>query len=158
MMAGLGPLLASLAAVDLAAFTQRLKRNAVFYAFALVFLLTGYVAAVAAMAVFLASVWGPAMALVAIASGAFLLAIVMFTIVLILNSSEQRRKREAAAASGSRALMATAAITALPLLLKSRPLLVASILGGLGFLALRNKDGIGSTMSRHDRDSPQPGE
>jgi cytochrome bd-type quinol oxidase subunit 2 len=149
MMGGLGPLLASLAAVDLAAFMERLKRNAVLYAFVLLFLLTGYVAAVAALAVYLASVWGAAMALVAVASVAFFLAIVMFTFVLVMSNSEKRRKRQAAASGGSKALMATAAISALPIVLKSRPLLVLSVAGALGFLAMRNRDGVASMMSKY---------
>ncbi len=60
MMTGLGPLLASLAAMDIAAFTRKVTRNAILYAFALVFVLTAYVLAVAALAIHLSRPWGNA--------------------------------------------------------------------------------------------------
>lgn len=149
MMTGLGPLLAALAAVDIAAFTHRLKRNAVLYAFALIFLLTAYALAVAALAVYLGQIWGLPTALLAVAGGALALALVMYLWVVLENRAEDRRKRAAAAANSSKALMATAAISALPLIMKSRPLLLASAAAGLGFLLTRN---IGS--ARRDPDDP----
>ncbi|MDQ0136397.1 uncharacterized membrane protein YhaH (DUF805 family) [Neorhizobium galegae] len=137
MMAGLGPLLASLAAMDVAAFTRRLKRNAFLYALVLLFLLTAYGLLVAALAVYLAGIWGAPMALVAVAGGALVLAFVVYLCVAIANGAEQRRKREAAASNSSKALMMTAVLTALPLLVKSRPLLLVAVVGGLGFLATK---------------------
>ncbi|CDZ25962.1 hypothetical protein [Neorhizobium galegae] len=151
MMAGLGPLLASLAAMDVAAFTRRLKRNAVLYALVLLFLLTAYGLLVAALAVYLASIWGPPMALLAVAGGALVLAFIVYLCAVIANASEQRRKREAAASNSSKALMMTAALTALPLLVKSRPLLLVAVVGGLGFLATR-------TMGASNRRYSEPGE
>ncbi|MFB9949401.1 hypothetical protein ACFFP0_11110 [Rhizobium puerariae] len=146
-MAGLGPLLASLAAIDIAAFTERLKRNAVLYAFAMVFLLTAYVLAVAALAVYLGQMWGLPVALLVVAGGALVLAFVMLVWIAMENRAEERRRREAAAANSSKALMVTAALSALPLVLKSRPLLLASVAAGLGFLLMRN---MGSASSQTD--------
>lgn len=137
MMTGLGPLLASLAAMDIAAFTRKLKRNAILYAFVLLFLLTAYGLAVAALAVYLAGIWGAPVALLAATGGALFLALIMYLCVVVANASEQRRKREAAASNSSKALMMTAALTALPLLVKSRPLLLVAVVGGLGFLATK---------------------
>ena len=138
MMTGLGPLLASLAAMDIAAFTRKVKRNAILYAFALVFVLTAYVLAVAALAIHLSSLWGMPIALLVVAGGALLLALIMYLWVGMASRAETRRKREAASSNGSKALMVTAALSALPLLLKSRPLLLASAAAGLGFLVMKN--------------------
>jgi Ca2+/Na+ antiporter len=143
MMAGLGPLLASLAAMDVAAFTRRLKRNAILYAMVLLFLLTAYGLLVAALAVYLASIWGAPMALLAVAGGALVLALAVYLWVVIANGAEQRRKREAAASNSSKA----AALTALPLLVKSRPLLLAAVVGGLGFLATKTMGASGRPYS-----------
>jgi len=138
MMTGLGPLLASLAAVDIAAFTRKLKRNAILYAFALVFLLTAYALAVAALAIYLGQMWGLPIALLVVAGGALVLGLFMFLWVALANRAEERRKREAAATNSSKALMMTAALSALPILIKSRPLLLASVAAGLGFLIVKN--------------------
>jgi len=140
-MTGLGPLLASLAATDVAAFKRRLQRNAILYAFALLFLLTAYALGVAALAVQLGSLWGMPIGLLVVAGGALVLAFIMYLWVVLENRAEARRKREAAAANSSKALMVTAAISALPLVAKSRPLLLASVAVGLGFLLTR---GMGS--------------
>ncbi|WP_051903758.1 hypothetical protein [Neorhizobium vignae] len=151
MMAGLGPLLASLAAMDVAAFTRRLRRNAILYALVLLFVLTAYGLLVAALAVYLAGIWGTSMALLAVAGGALVLAFAVYLGVVIANGAEQRRKRDAAASNSSKALMMTAALTALPLLVKSRPLLLAAVVGGLGFLAVR-------TMGTSNRRYSEPAE
>ncbi|KAB1124039.1 hypothetical protein [Neorhizobium galegae] len=143
--------MASLAAMDVAAFTRRLKRNAILYALVLLFLLTAYGLLVAALAVYLAGIWGPLMALLAVAGGALVLALAVYLCVVIANGVEQRRKREAAASNSSKALMMTAALTALPLLVKSRPLLLVAVVGGLGFLAAR-------TMGNSDRRYSGPAE
>jgi hypothetical protein len=60
------------------------------------------------------------------ASG-LVLALFMFIWVALANRAEERRKREAAAANSSKALMLTAALSALPSIIKSRPLLLASV-------------------------------
>ncbi|WP_152601197.1 hypothetical protein [Rhizobium sp. YS-1r] len=151
MMAGLGPLLASLVAMDVAAFARRLKRNAILYAFMLVFLLTAYVLAVAALAVYLGQMWGLPMALLAVAGGALVLAFIVLLWVMMENRAEEKRKREAAAASSNKALMVTAAISALPLVMKSRPLLLVGVAAGLGFLLTRN-------LGAASRDTNEPAE
>ena len=137
MMTGLGPLLASLAAIDIAAVMSRVRRNGIVYGFALLFLLTAYALVVAALAVYLGGLWGMPMALLVVAGGALVLALIMYFWVATANRAEARRKREAAAANSSKALMATAALSALPLIVKSRPLLFVSVAAGRGFLLTR---------------------
>jgi hypothetical protein len=69
--------------------------------------------------------------------------------VAIANGAEQKKKQRVAAANSNRALAVTAAISALPLLVRSKPLMLLAAVGGLGFLALKG------TGSRH---GPPPAE
>ncbi|MNL85166.1 hypothetical protein D3C87_2133860 [compost metagenome] len=55
----------------------------------------------------------------------------------MLNAAEERRKRREAAANSQRALAMTAAVSALPFLMKSKPLMLLAVAGGLGFLATK---------------------
>lgn len=136
-MGGLGPLLASLAAMDVAAISHRVKRNAVVYAFILLFVLTAYVLGIAALAVYLAQGWGMPVALIAVAGGALVLALIIYLWSVIAARAEERRRREAAAANSQKTLMLTAALSALPMVMKSRTLLLAAAAGGLGYLLLK---------------------
>ncbi len=135
-MMGLGPLIASFAAMDIAAFTERLKRNIMLYGLAALFVLTAYVLGVAALAVHLSQFWGLPIALLVVAGGALLLAVIFYLSVTLTARAEVKRKKQAVAANSRKTLALTAALTAVPLLLKSKPLMFASIAGGLGFLAL----------------------
>lgn len=136
-MGGLGPLLGSLAAIDIAAMTHKLKRNAVVYAVISLFVLTAYGLAVAALAVYLGELWGLPIGLLAVAGGALVLALIVYASAALAARAEERRRRAAAAASREKTLMMTAALSALPMVMKSRTLLLASVAGGLGFLLLR---------------------
>lgn len=80
-----------------------------------------------------------------------LLALAVYLWAVIANGAEQRRKREAAASNSSKALMMTAALTALPLLVKSRPLLLVAAVAGLGFLATKTM----GASSRQDSESAE---
>lgn len=137
MLGGLGPILASLAAVDLAGFVRKFKRNAVLYAFVLVFLLTAYALGLAALAIYLGELWGLPLGLLAVAGGALVLALILYLSAVLVNQAEERRKRELAAANSRKALMMTAAASAIPTITKSRSLAVLAVAGGLGFLAMK---------------------
>lgn len=138
MLAGLAPLLASLAAMDATAFVQRLRRNAILYALVLLFVLTAYGTLVAAAAIAIAQSFGAVMALLIVAGAALFLALVLFLVARGKARAEEKRKREAAANSGSKALMVTAALSMLPVVAKSRPLALVALAGGLGFLAMKS--------------------
>nr|CAD6407376.1 hypothetical protein REQ54_00262 [Rhizobium sp. Q54] len=148
MLSGLAPLLASLAAIDATAFVQRLRRNAILYALVLLFVLTAYGALVAAAALAIAQSLGAIGALLVVAGGALLLALIFFLVLRSTAKAEERRKRQAAATGGSRALMVTAALSALPVVARSRPLALIAIAGGLGFLAMRNMDKVAPLLGR----------
>jgi hypothetical protein len=159
MFAGLGPLLASLAAMDAAAIAQRLRRNAILYALILLFSLTAYGTMVAAAALWIAQRLGAIEALLVVAGGALFLALVVFMIAKVMARAEEKRKRQAAATSGSRALMMTAAVSALPVLIRSKPLALLAVAGGLGFLAMKSMDLLGPAPRRPGdrlRDQPPP--
>jgi hypothetical protein len=137
MLGALGPILASVAAVDIGSFLRKFKRNAVLYGIALVFLLTAYTLGLAALAVYLGERWGLPIGLLAVAGGALVLALILIISAAMVNSAEEKRKRELAAANSRRALMMTAAASALPSLAKSRSIAVLAVAGGLGFLAMK---------------------
>lgn len=149
MLTALGPLLASFIATDVAAMKRKFRRNAILYGIALVLFLTTYVLLVTALAVYLGTLWGTLAALLVAAGGAFLLGLIILACVAIANSAEEKRRREAAAANSNKALAVTAAVSALPILMRSKPLLLLAAVGGLGFLALR---GTGS------KEGPPPAE
>lgn len=134
-MGALAPLLASLLTADVRGFAQRAKRNVILYAIAALFALTAYGTGIAALAVYLARKIGPVSALGAVAGASLLIVLVILLVVSLKNKADERRRREAAA--GSRAMMLTAAVSALPLLIKSRPLMAAAISGGVGLIALK---------------------
>lgn len=156
MLSGLAPLLASLAAVDVATSVRRLQRNVVLYALMLLFLLTAYGALVAAAALAIARHLGAVGALLTVAGGGLLLALVIFLITGAMARADERRKREVATSNSSKALMITAGLSAFPVLVRSRPLAAIAIAGGLGFLAMRSLDVLGPRAGRRDSVPPRP--
>ena len=152
LLTRLAPLLASFAAIDVGQFISRLRRNAVLYAFVLLFSLTAYGALVAAAAVAMAEEIGAAGALLVVAGAAAFLALVLLLAARVRARAEEKKRKEAAVDGGSRALMATAALSVLPMVVKSRPLAILAVAGGLGYLAMRNMDTISGMLHR-----PPPG-
>ncbi len=133
-MGGLAPILASLLAVDIHAFTKRIRRNAILYAIAGFFMLTAYAAGVTALGIYLATMMDPAAAAAVVAFAAFIVALIFFCAVMISNRAEEKRRRQAAAANSGKAMMLTAAMTALPMVIRSKPLAAVAIAGGLALV------------------------
>jgi len=152
MFTALGPLLTSFIAMDVAALKRKIRRNAILYGIAAAFLWTAYGLLVAALAVYLGERWGLPIAMLVVAGGMIVMALFILACVMILNAAEERRKKRVAAANSQRALAMTAAVSALPLLMKSKPLLLLAVVGGLGFLATKGGSGIGP------RQGPPPAE
>ncbi|MCJ8521570.1 heme/copper-type cytochrome/quinol oxidase subunit 2 [Pseudorhizobium tarimense] len=155
LLTRLAPLLASFAAMDVGQFISRMRRNAVIYALVLLFSLTAYGALVAAAAVAMAEEIGAAGALLVVAGAAVLLALVLLLVVRMRARAEERKRKQAAIDGGSRALMATAALSVLPVVVKSRSLAILAVAGGLGYLAMRNMDSI-TGRSHRPRPGPRP--
>jgi uncharacterized membrane protein len=141
MMTTIGPLLASFIATDVAALKRKIRRNAILYGIAAAFLWTAYGLLVAALAIYLGERWGLVIGMLVIAGGMIVMALVILAIVMILNAAEERRKKQEAVANSQRALAMTAAVSALPLLMKSKPLMLLAAAGGLGFLMLKGGKG-----------------
>ncbi|PKA39332.1 hypothetical protein N2599_12685 [Rhizobium sullae] len=102
----------------------RTKRNGIFIVLAAVFLLTAYVLAVTAGAIWLAGVYGPVGAALFLAACALLIGIVVLIVMMLMNVQDARRAQERRLAIES---LAAASIS----LVRSQPLLTAGVLAAL---------------------------
>lgn len=136
-MGGLAPLLLSAFTADIGAVVKRTRRNAILIAMTAFFMLTAYVAGVVAGALYLAQVVGPPMAVLLIAVGALVLALIVLASLMIMNRRDRKRQAAAAVNDSGKALLATVALTALPMLTRSKPLMAIAGIGGLAFMFLR---------------------
>lgn len=141
-------MLASLLSVDVSLMVQRTRRNVVLYAIAALFLLTAYGAGVGALAVWLTSMMSAAAALGVVAALSLSIALVVLIVVMVKNRADERRRREAAA--NNRALLMTTAVSLLPVMMKSRPLMAAAVTGGIALFALRMLGGSGDETGAPD--------
>jgi phosphoglycerol transferase MdoB-like AlkP superfamily enzyme len=102
----------------------RAKRNSIFIALAVLFLLTAYALAVTAGAIWLAGIYGPVGAALFLAACALLIAIIALVVMSIINAREARRTRERRAALES---LATVGLG----LIRAQPLLTAGVLAAI---------------------------
>jgi hypothetical protein len=102
----------------------RTRRNGIFIVLAAVFLLTAYVLAVTAGAIWLAGIYGPVGAALFLAACALLIGIVVLIVMMIMNVQDARRAQERRLAIES---LAAAGIS----LVRSQPLLTAGVLAAL---------------------------
>ncbi|PDT02601.1 hypothetical protein CO666_18685 [Rhizobium chutanense] len=102
----------------------RAKRNSIFIALALLFLLTAYALVVAAGAIWLAGIYGPAGAALFLAACALLIAIIALVVMAVMNAREKRRARERRAALESFATVGLG-------LIRAQPLLTAGVLAAI---------------------------
>ncbi|OWV79331.1 hypothetical protein ATY78_10835 [Rhizobium sp. R635] len=102
----------------------RAKRNGIFIALALLFLLTAYALAVTAGAIWLAGIYGPVGAALFLAACALLLGIIVLVVMAVINAREARRVRERRAALES---LATVGLG----LIRAQPLLTAGVLAAI---------------------------
>ncbi|MBP2488801.1 phosphoglycerol transferase MdoB-like AlkP superfamily enzyme [Rhizobium leguminosarum] len=102
----------------------RAKRNSIFIALAVLFLLTAYALAVTAGTIWLAGVYGPVGAALFLAACALLIAIIALVAMSIINTREARRARERRAAVES---LATVGLG----LIRAQPLLTAGVLAAI---------------------------
>ena len=129
------PLLMNLAATDVGAVLARKRRNAILYAIAGMLAFTAWLAAVAGAIIMVARHVGPVEALFLAAALLLALSLAGIASVMWANRRDERRR----VATGTKpALVTLAALTALPVLARSRSLLVMAGLAGVAFLALRS--------------------
>jgi ABC-type transport system involved in multi-copper enzyme maturation permease subunit len=104
----------------------RTKRNGIFIAIAVLFLLTAYAFALVAAAIWLATIYGAAVSALLIAAGALLLGLIVLVIMAIINQQEKRRARE-------RRLAMESVAAAVLGLVRKQPLMTAAIAAALIF-------------------------
>ncbi|MBX5160104.1 MULTISPECIES: hypothetical protein [unclassified Rhizobium] len=102
----------------------RAKRNSIFIALAALFLLTAYALAVTAGAIWLAGIYGAFAAVLFLAAGALLIAIIALVVMAVMNAREKRRARERRAALESFATVGLG-------LIRAQPLLTAGVLAAI---------------------------
>ncbi|MBB4236030.1 hypothetical protein [Rhizobium esperanzae] len=94
----------------------RAKRNSIFIALAALFLLTAYALAVTAGAIWLAGIYGAFAAVLFLAAGALVIAIIALVVMAVMNARDKRRARERRAALESMAAVGLGLVRAQPLL------------------------------------------
>jgi len=102
----------------------RAKRNSIIVALAALFLLTAYVLAVTAGAIWLAGIYGALGAVLFLAACALLIAIIALVVMAVINTREKRRARERRAALESMAAVGLG-------LIRAQPLLTAGVLAAI---------------------------
>ncbi|MEJ8473833.1 hypothetical protein [Roseibium algae] len=115
---------------------RRAKRNAVLTALAVFFFASAYLAGLIAAGAYLVPIFGPVTAALLIAGAMASIGCVILIVVGVLKSREkkrQSRRRE------TQRLATAAAISILPELVKSKGLLAVVALGGLAYLASRER-------------------
>jgi chromate transport protein ChrA len=122
----LAPIISMLLSGSVHRTVARTKRNGVFLAVAAILILTAYVFILVATSVWLATIYGAAVAALIIAAGALLLGLIVLVVMAILNKQEQRRAAERRLAYES---MAAAAVG----LVRSQPLLTVAIAAAMLF-------------------------
>jgi small neutral amino acid transporter SnatA (MarC family) len=112
-------LAASVLGVEVDELLERAKNNAMAWAAVALFALIGVAFLLVALNAWLTQIWGPVLAPLAIAGGAVLIAMAIWAALAISDSIAKRRAAVRRNAAERTALVTTAALTALPLLLKS---------------------------------------
>ncbi|MBY3171068.1 hypothetical protein [Rhizobium laguerreae] len=118
------PILSLLTGASVHRTVARAKRNSIFIALAVLFLLTAYALAVTGGAIWLAGIYGPVGAALFLAACALLIAIIALVAMSIINAREARRTRERRAALES---LATVGLG----LIRAQPLLTAGVLAAI---------------------------
>lgn len=118
------PLLSLLLTNSLHRTVVRTRRNGIFLAIAALLLLTAYIFAMVAAAVWLTPLYGAAGAALFIAAAALLLGLIVLVIMAIVDAQEARKARE------RRLALETAATAGLGLV-RSQPMLTAAVVMAL---------------------------
>lgn len=149
MMHLLGPLSAILG-LEVEVLIERLRRSAVLYLTMALFGLVGFIFLLVAAYTALAEEVGPIWAPLIIAGVSLVLMLVVYVIAHLTGSGRRKREVDKRRSSETTALMTTAALTTLPLLLKSGAVRKVGLpLVALGAFAL-----FGRAVAREHQDPP----
>jgi hypothetical protein len=111
--------LASLFGIEAGQMTDRLKRGALFYGTVATFGMVGAIFLLVSLNAWLTMLWGPVLAPLAIGLGGLLLALAFYIVMRVAANATERRILSQKHSFERTALVTTAAVSALPLLLKS---------------------------------------
>lgn len=128
-MSTLASLILGLAAGDIGQVTRRLRRTSALYVLLALLALTFYGAGLLSLGFFLEPYFGAAGAALVIAGAALITLLVVLAVNLaVAKTARQRRARD------ERSLVAQAALTAAPLLIRSGSPFSLIVAGGLGYI------------------------
>lgn len=111
--------LAALFGIETDALIDRARRKAVILGIVALFCLIAAAFLLVALYLWLGEIWSPIVAALAIAGGALVIALIAYGIGALADGSRRRQEAERRRANETTALVASAAITALPLLFRS---------------------------------------
>ncbi|MBL8595118.1 MAG: hypothetical protein JNK01_20705 [Devosia sp.] len=112
-------LAASVLGIEVDELLEHLKKNAMAWSALALFALIALVFGLVALNAWFTLVWGPIVAPLLIAAGALLIALGIYAAIAIADSIARRQATQRRNAAEKTALVTTAALTALPLVLKS---------------------------------------
>ncbi len=112
-------LAASVLGIEVDELLEHLKRNAMAWSAVAFFALVGVVFLLVGLNAWLTSLWGPIVAPLVIGVAGVIVALVIWGAIAIADGIARRRAAQRRASSEKTALVTTAALTALPLVLKS---------------------------------------
>lgn len=112
-------LAASVLGIEVDELLEHLKKNAMAWSALALFALIALVFGLVALNAWFTLVWGPIVAPLLIAAGALLIALGIYAAIAIADSIARRQATQRRDAAEKTALVTTAALTALPLVLKS---------------------------------------
>lgn len=112
-------LAASVLGIEVDELLEHFKKNVMAWSAVALFALVGFVFLLVALNAWFTALWGPIIAPLAIAGGALIIAGAIWAAIAITDSIAKRRAAQRRNATEKTALVTTAALTAVPLLLKS---------------------------------------
>lgn len=112
-------LAASVLGIEVDELLEHLKRNAMAWSAVAFFALIGVIFLLVGLNAWLASMWGPVVAPLVIGAVGIVVALVIWGMMAIADGISRRQAAERRASAEKTALVTTAALTALPLVLKS---------------------------------------
>lgn len=112
-------LAASVLGIEVDELVDQFKRNAMAWLAVALFALVGFVFLLVALNAWFTALWGPIVAPLVIGAAGLVIALVIWATIAILDNIARRRAAERRNATEKTALVTTAALTALPLVLKS---------------------------------------
>lgn len=114
--------LGALFGLEASTLLERIRQSSMLYASIGAFALVGAVFLLIALHAWLALLWGPVFAPLAIGGAGIVIAALIWGVAALMRDRKVVREREKQRASEATALMTTAAVSALPLLMKSTAL------------------------------------